>query len=72
MVNKKGDPDKGPRIIEGAHQWDKGYTSDNEDFSPSVAFPNDDERGNNYFEMRNAARKSDATKLKRSKFSKYA
>ncbi len=69
---KGGNPDKGPKMIEGAHSFDKGYTSDNEKFSPGEAFPADQERGNAYFEMRNAAYKKDASKLQRSKFSKYA
>lgn len=72
MVSKNLDPDKGPRMMEGAHSWDKGYTSDNETFDPKRVFPGDQERGNKYFEMRNAARKSDAQKLERTKFSKYA
>ena len=43
---KKGDPDRGPKMIEGAIPFDKGYQSDNETFSPSEAFPADQERGN--------------------------
>jgi len=69
---KKGDPDRGPKMSEGAIPFDKGYTSDDETFNPSVAFPNDQERGNAYFEMRNACAKKDGAKLQRSKFSKYA
>ena len=69
MVSKNVNPDRGPPMIEGAHVWDKGYTSDNEDFSPVKG---DEMRGNEYFKMRNASLKMDAVKLKRSKFSKTA
>jgi len=72
MVKKMGDPDRGPPMMEGAHSWDKGYESDEGEFSPNVSFPADQERGNKYFDMRNAAAKSDGKKLERSKFSKYA
>ncbi len=69
---RKGDPDRGPKMIEGVIPFDKGYTSDNETFSPKDSFPADQERGNAYFEMRNAAYRKDSAKLERSKFSKYA
>lgn len=68
------DPDKGPRMIEGAHHFDKGYTSDNEHFAPTQnMWPYDDEyRGNRYMDLNNGWQKKDAGKLSRSKFSKVA
>lgn len=67
---KHANPDRGPRMIEGAHKFDKGYESDEETFAPRMAFPDDHERGNDYFEMRNKALREDSKKLERSKFSK--
>lgn len=67
-----GDPDKGPQMKEGAHTFDKGYTSDEEKFSPRGLYPHDHERGNKYFELMNGAQKKDSAKLSRSKFSKVA
>jgi hypothetical protein len=67
---KKKDPDRGPPMMEGAHHFDKGYDSDEETFSPSEKFPDNDMRGNAYFAMRNKAHRLDSEKLGRSKFSK--
>ncbi len=69
---KGTNPDRGPPIMEGEHQFDKGYDSDNETFSPRGSFPDDDERGNPYFKLQNEAVSRDSKKLKRSKFSKIA
>lgn len=68
---KGSDPDKGPRMIEGAHSFDKGYESDSSHFSPAK-FPGDEERGNRYMNMQNEAVSKDSAKVKRSKFSKIA
>jgi hypothetical protein len=65
-------PDKGPPMHEGAHHFDKGYTSDEEHFSPRHEYPGNHERGNNYMHLQNEFVKSDSKKLSRSKFSKIA
>lgn len=69
---KNADPDKGPRMIEGAQPFDKGYDSDNEMIDPPGQYPDDGERGNRYMKMQNEIVKRDSTKLKREKFSKIA
>lgn len=72
-VMKGHDPDRGPPMHEGAHYFDKGYHSDEEEFSPTRnEFPGHEMRGNAYFEMNNEWQKKDAGKLGRSKFSKIA
>ena len=71
MKEPKGNPDKGPKMTEGAYQFDKGYVSDNEHFSPK-AYPGDHQRGNMYMGMQNEAVRRDSKKLERSKFSKIA
>jgi len=66
-----GDPDRGPPMHEGAHHWDKGYQSDEKEFSPEThAYAH--QRGNQYFKMQNEAVKKDSAKISRSKFSKIA
>ena len=70
-----GDPDKGPAMIEGAHHFDKGYSSDEKYFSPESTGnhgSNDHQRGNHYMEMQNDAVRRDTKKLKANKFSKIA
>jgi len=69
---KGTNPDRGPPVMEGAHQFDKGYESDEEHFSPRGAFPDDDERGNPYMKLQNEIVGRDSKKLKRSKFTKIA
>lgn len=68
--NGRGDPDRGPPMMEGEHTYDKGYVSDHERFCPDD-YPHD-QRGNAYFNMRNEVVRKDSAKLKRTKFSKYA
>lgn len=69
---RKKDPDRGPPMHEGAHQFDKGYVSDEEYFSPRDAYPGDHERGNQYMKHQNEIVHRDSKKLKREKFSKIA
>lgn len=70
---KGTNPDRGPPMMEGAHHFDKGYDSDEDTFSPTRhEFPDNEMRGNAYFQMRNPSQKMDAHKLARSKFSKQA
>lgn len=70
---KGTNPDRGPPMMEGAHHFDKGYDSDDEQFSPTRnMFPDNDMRGNSYMQMNNEWQKKDAGKLGRSKFSKIA
>jgi Golgi nucleoside diphosphatase len=70
---KNSNPDKGPKMIEGAHKFDKGYESDNETFAPTQnMYPGAKERGNEYMKLNNEWQKKDAGKLSRQKFSKIA
>lgn len=69
---KGRDPDRGPPMIEGEHHYDKGYSSDEETFSPRGVYPDDNQRGNRYFSLQNEAVTKDSKKLNRSKFSKIA
>ena len=69
---KHSDPDRGPPMHEGAHHWDKGYTSDEEHFSPRGVYPDDHHRGNRYMEHQNEIVHRDSKKLNREKFSKIA
>jgi hypothetical protein len=62
---KNSDPDKGPRMMEGAHHWNKGYQSDNE--MTGGAFPEKHMRGNRYLHLQNEISREDATKIERSK-----
>lgn len=69
---KNSNPDKGPKMIEGAHSFDKGYESDDEMINPTRGmFPNE-MRGNEYMKLNNDWQKKDAGKLGRSKFTKVA
>lgn len=73
MKGPKGsNPDRGPKIMEGEHHWDKGYTPDNSDFSPSGAYPGDKERGNDYMANQNKIVNRDSKKLRNNPFSKIA
>lgn len=67
---KGGDPDKGPPMKEGAHQYDKGYETDNSNL-PDGGFPGP-ERGNRYKMHQNEIVTRDSKKLKRGKFTKIA
>ncbi len=69
---KQSNPDRGPPMLEGAHHWDKGYTSDEEYFSPRGVYPDDHMRGNSYMKMQNEIAHRDSKKLNREKFSKIA
>lgn len=69
---KNSNPDRGPRMIESAHYFDKGYESDNEYFSPRNEFPGNEERGNAYMKHQNEIVGRDSKKLRREKFSKIA
>jgi hypothetical protein len=69
---RHGDPDRGPPMLEGAHHWDKGYTSDNEYFAPQGVYPDDHQRGNAYMEHQNEICHRDSKKLNREKFTKIA
>lgn len=70
---KSSNPDKGPKMIEGAHHFDKGYDSDDDMVVPTKhMFPDNDMRGNSYMKLNNEWQKKDAGKLGRSKFSKTA
>lgn len=69
---KSSNPDKGPRMMEGAHHFDKGYISDNDYFAPKNEYPGDHERGNHYMQMQNEIVARDSKKLRRDKFTKIA
>lgn len=69
--HKYGDPDKGPKMIEGAHHFDKGYESDDEYVHPK-GYPGDKYRGNRYMEHQNEIVHADSKKLNREKFTKIA
>lgn len=68
----KGNPDKGPQMQEGAHHFDKGYTSDDEHFNPKGVYPDDHQRGNDYMKTQNEIAHRDSKKLNRGKFTKIA
>jgi hypothetical protein len=71
--NPKGsNPDRGPKMMEGEHHFDKGYESDNETFAPQNVYPGDMQRGNAYFELQNKIVHKDSKKLNSNKFSKIA
>ena len=59
---KKGNPDKGPRMIEGEQKFDKGYVSDNENIGPGYLM-GDHMRGNEYMEHQNTIASRDAKRL---------
>ena len=69
---KSKNPDRGPPMMEGAHHFDKGYVSDNEEFAPTTNMFPDEMRGHSYMSLNNEWQKKDAGKLGRSKFSKIA
>ena len=66
----KGNPDKGPQMHEGAHHFDKGYTSDHE--MSHGGYPEDHYRGNSYLHLQNEILAKDSKKLRSDKFSKIA
>ena len=57
---------------EGAHKYDKGYTSDSEHFSPDAGKSDSDYRGNMYMKMQNEIVSRDNKKMSKDKFSKIA
>lgn len=69
---KHSDPDRGPKMIEGAHKFDKGYESDEDYFSPRGVYPDDHERGNKYMMKQNEIVHRDSKKLNSGKFTKIA
>jgi hypothetical protein len=69
---KGTNPDRGPPVMEGAHQFDKGYDSDNDLFSPPDSFNDDNERGNPYMKLQNEIVNRDSKKLRRGIFTKIA
>lgn len=69
---KHKNPDRGPPMHTGAHQFNKGYTSDDEYFNPKYEYPGDKQRGNDYMSMQNEVCRGDSKKLERSKFSRIA
>lgn len=69
-MGKNHNPDRGPPMMEGAHHFNKGYTSDDEYFDPH--YGKDHERGNDYMPMQNERCHKDTKKIERSKFSKIA
>lgn len=72
MPSHMGNPDKGPQMHEGAHHFDKGYTSDSEHFSPEAGRSDDHYRGNQYMKLQNEIVSRDAKKMKHDPFSKIA
>lgn len=69
---KGKNPDVGPKMMEGAHHFDKGYVSDSEHFSPDAGKSEHDYRGNEYMKMANEIVHRDDKKMKSDKFSKIA
>jgi hypothetical protein len=69
---KNTNPDRGPKMIEGAHKFDKGYESDDDTFQPTKNMFPSGQRGNEYMKLNNEWQKKDAGKLARQKFSKTA
>lgn len=70
-----GDPDRGPPMLEGAHHFDKGYMSDEKEFSPLAGSnhdTHDHQRGNHYMKLQNDAVHRDDAKIRKGKFSKIA
>jgi hypothetical protein len=81
MSNKSGaglkssNPDKGPKMVEGAHSFDKGYESDADVFKRKESYPGHSgmgERGNEYVKNNREIVSRDSAKLKRSHFTKIA
>jgi hypothetical protein len=68
MKQPGGSYDKGPQMSFGSYQVNRGYHSDDPLFDPYS--PKDDERGNDYFALKNSAIRKDDKKLARTKFSK--
>lgn len=62
---KHSDPDHGPKMIEGAHHWDKGYMSDDE--MSDGAYPERHMRGNHYLDLQDTIQRRDRTKIEHSK-----
>lgn len=69
---KDTNPDRGPKMKEGPHHYDKGYTSDSEHFSPDAGKTDDNYRGNKYMNMQNEIVRRDDKKMAKDKFSKIA
>ena len=69
---KKVNPDKGPPMTWGMHNFDKGYESDADVFARSSSFPGDEQRGNEYASMNREIVHRDSKALKRDRFSKIA
>jgi hypothetical protein len=72
---KRSNPDRGPKMIEGAHHFDKGYESDSDVFLRKETYPGHSghgERGNEYVKHNREIISRDSAKLKRSHFTKIA
>lgn len=69
---KKSNPDHGPKMIEGAHHFDKGYDSDSEVFDRSKSYPGNHQRGNEYVDLNKEIISKDSAKLRRGHFTKIA
>lgn len=72
MQSHMGNPDKGPKMQEGAQSFDKGYVSDSEHFSPQAGKNGDDYRGNQYMKLQNEIVSRDSKKVTKDKFTKIA
>ncbi len=65
-------PDRGPPMMEGAHQFDKGYDSDPNVFDRNTSYPDDHQRGNPYVKLNKEIISRDTKKLNRGHFTKIA
>lgn len=73
MSNGKGmNPDVGPKMMEGKHQFNKGYESDSSYFSPQAGSSEHAYRGNEYMKLQNEITSRDTKKMSKDKFSKIA
>ena len=71
-MSKEKNPDVGPKMMEGKHQFNKGYESDSSHFSPQAGSSEHAYRGNNYMSLQNEIVSKDSKKLSREKFNKIA
>ncbi len=69
---KGKNPDVGPKMMEGAHSFDKGYVSDSSHFSPDEGKSEHAYRGNEYMKLQNEIVSRDDKKVRRDKFTKIA
>ena len=73
MKGKSNDPDKGPRMIEGEHSWNKGYVSDEERSGlGGEQYGESGQRGNRYLDLQNEIIRKDNKKTRNGKFTKIA